>query len=134
MTMTATKRPRKPSAPSLTRPATSWGDEYRQAYRQAKTYFEAGAVTYDAVADRVSLLVPVSQTTVMRLGYLEDAPQSPSQRQIAWLSLVAMGYDPSEFGLQTQDRALRGLTDIEIRKILDPGQVGFGPRGHDDED
>lgn len=129
--MTATKRT-KAGAPSLHRPETNWGDEYRQAYRQAKTYFEAGAVTYQALAERVSRLVPVSDTTVMRLGYLEDEPRSAAQRQVAWLSLAAMGYDPTEFGLETQDRALRGMTDIEIRKILDPGQVGFTPReSHD---
>ena len=133
MTVTEAKRPRKAAAPSLSRPAPSWGDQFSQAYRQAKRHFAPGAVTYDAVADRVSMLVPTSQTTVMRLGYLDKPPSTPAQRQLAWLALVAMGYDPLEFGLETQDRALRGLTDIEIRKMLDPGHLGFGPRAHDDD-
>lgn len=99
----------------------NWGEEFRQAYIQAKGYFESGVITNAAVAERVSRLVPTTPTSILRLGYLTGPPTRPNHRQIAYLALVAMGYDPSEFGLTSEDRALRGLTDIEIRKMLDPG-------------
>lgn len=113
----------------LARPSgPRWGDEFRAAYLQAKRHFDAGVVTYEAVADRVSQLVPVSHTTVLRLGYLDEVPEKQSARQVAYLSLVAMGYDPREFGLESRDRALRGMTDVEIRKLLDPGMVKVNGR------
>lgn len=116
--------PAEVPSPSLSKAKeVHWGDEFRAAYTQAKRHFDAGVVTYEAVAERVSKLVPVTSTTILRLGYMDEAPTRPSQRQIAHLALVAMGFDPTEFGLTTEDRALRGLTDIEIRKMLDPGHA-----------
>ena len=109
-------------APSLSRrDAPPWGDEFKAAWMQAKRYFEPGVITYEAVAERVSQLVPVSHTSVLRLGYLTEMPDKASTRQMAYLTLMAMGYDPLEFGLEPRDRALRGMTDAEIRKMLDPG-------------
>ena len=111
-------------SPPLPRPSTTtWGDEFRAAYNQAKRHFKAGVITYEAVAERVSQLVPVSHTSILRLGYLETPPEKDAPRQMAYLALVAMGYDPRDFGLQSTDRALRGMTDIEIRKLLDPGMA-----------
>lgn len=104
----------------LKRQPQSWGDEFRNAYRQAKMHWPDGAVTYKAIAERISRVVPVSHTSILRLGYLNEVPESAAQRQMAYLALMAMGFDPTDFGLEPSDRALRGMTDIELRKILDP--------------
>lgn len=117
----ATMNPKVPK-PSLTRSeGPRWGDEFRAAYLQAKRYFEPGVISYAAVAERVSQIIPTSDTTVLRLSYQDEVPTNPGTRQIAYLALMAMGFDPSEFGLEPQDRGLRGMTDIELRRILDPG-------------
>ena len=109
-------------APSLSRTEEPhWGDAFRAAYVQAKRCFEPGVISYEAVAERVSQLVPTTGTSVLRLGYSQEVPSRPNTRQIAYLALVAMGFDPTQFGLTVEDRALRGLTEIEIRKMLDPG-------------
>jgi hypothetical protein len=110
--------------PSLSRAETPrWGDEFRNAYIQAKRHFKPGVISYVAVAERVSQLIPTSDTTILRLSYNDTVPASASTRQIAYLALVAMGFDPTQFGLTLQDRALKGLTDIQIRKMLDPGHI-----------
>lgn len=121
--------------PTLSKGSINWGDSFRMAYVQSKRYFQdiqrredsdEGLVTYKAVADRVSQLVPVSETTILRLKTIDDIQSDrvhPGTRQIAYLSLVAMGYDPLEFGLNPTDRALRGLSEVEVRKLLDPGQL-----------
>ena len=110
--------------PSLSRTeAPRWGEEFRNAYVQAKRHFEPGVISYLAVAERVSQLVPTSDTTILRLSYNPTVPASASTRQIAYLALVAMSFDPTQFGLTPQDRALKGLTEIQIRRMLDPGHV-----------
>lgn len=115
--------PRVPE-PSLTRSdGPRWGDEFRAAYLQAKRYFEPGVISYAAVAERVSQLIPTSDTTILRLAYNDEVPAKAATRQIAWLALVAMGFDPREFGLNDEDRGLKGLTDIELRRMLDPGHT-----------
>lgn len=96
----------------------TWGDEFRSAYSKAKRTLPRGVVTYQAIADRVSLLVPANQTTILRLGQRDTVPEDPSQRQMAYLALVAMGYDPREFELTHNDRRLRGMTEVGIRKVL----------------
>ena len=111
---------------SLSPSTAGWGDRFRAAYVQSKRHFPVGVVTYRAVAERVSQVIPTSDTTVMRLGYLAGPPSTPAQRQLAYLSLMAMGYDPLEFELEPRDRALRGMTDIELRKMLDPGKMPGG--------
>lgn len=108
-------------ASSLKRADVGWGDEFRAAYAQAKRHFPNGTITYSKLAERVSRLVPVSHTSILRLGQLEELPDAPSTRQIAYLSLVAMGFDPTEFGLERTDRALRGMTEADVRRYLDPG-------------
>lgn len=100
-----------------------WGDEFRAAYLQAKRHFPKGVVTYQSVADRVSQLVPTSVTSVLRLGNKDTLPCTAPERQRAYLSLVAMGFDPEAFGLTAHDRALKGLTESEIRMMLDPAFV-----------
>lgn len=110
--------------PSLSRSeGPRWGDEFRAAYQQAKRFFEPGVISYAAVAERVSQLIPTSDTTILRLSYNDDVPTNASTRQIAYLALVAMGFDPAEFGLESRDRGLKGLTDIQIRRMLDPGHA-----------
>ncbi len=106
---------------SLRRTQMSWGDEFRAAYAQAKRHWPQGVVTYEQLAQRVSKLVPVSHTTILRLGQLDEMPDKPATKQVAYLSLMALGFDPIEFGFEPRDRALHGLTDADLRKILDPG-------------
>lgn len=122
--MPRTKPPGEPveiPQPSLSRMERNWGSEFRAAFIQARHHFGSEVTSYDSVAERVSQLVPTTGTSIMRLGYSETVPRRPPQRQIAYLAFVAMGFDPLEFGLKPEDRRLRGLTDIEIRKMLDPG-------------
>ena len=110
--------------PSLSRAdEPRWGDEFRNAYIQAKRHFEAGVISYAAVAERVSQLIPTSDTTILRLSYNVAVPASAGTRQIAYLALMAMGFDPIQFGLTPQDRGLKGITDIQLRRMLDPGHA-----------
>lgn len=108
-------------ASSLRKSDVCWGDEFRAAYDQAKRHWPAGTVTYAALAERVSKLVPVSHTAILRLGSLREPPGTPARKQLAYLSLMALGFEPAEFGFEPRDRALHGMTDSEIRRILDPG-------------
>lgn len=110
------------AAPTLTRREGVWGDQFRAAFTQSKRFFADGVITYRNVADRVAQIVPVTDTTILRLGYIDDIRNSPAgTRQVAYLTMMALGYDPSEFELEPTDRALRGYTDQELRKLLDPG-------------
>lgn len=114
----------KQAKATLSRHDETWGDGFRAAFTQAKRFFDSGIVTYRAVAERVSQIVPVTDSTVLRIGYVENIRESPAgTRQLAYLSLMALGYDPTEFDLTPQDRALRGMTDTELRKMLDPGMI-----------
>lgn len=112
------------AGPSLERPSEKrWGDDFRAAVVQSRMHFGQKKVTYVRLAERVSQLVPTTDTTILRLGYLDELGTNRSVRQIAYLALMALGFDPLDFGLEPRDRALKGLTDAEIRKMLDPGYL-----------
>lgn len=102
----------------------TWGERFLRAYKKARSHpeFPPGSITYDAIAERVSQLVPTTGTSILRLGSADVEPSRPNQRQIAYLALVAMGFDPREFGLSHSDRRLRGLTDRAIHQTLNPAE------------
>ena len=100
----------------------SWGERFRAAYLASKRRFGHEAVSYRAVSGRIQGVgVPVSDTAIMRLCYMDEMPRDPKLRQQAYLSLAAMGYDPTDgFGLTSDDRGV-DLTPDELRRFLDPG-------------
>lgn len=106
---------------TLERRPTTWGDNFRAAFVQAREHFGRDYITYQKVADRVAQVVPCHQTTVLRLTTLDDPPHRANERQHAYLVLVAMGFDPTEFGLTDQDRLLKGMDEATLRRVLDPG-------------
>lgn len=113
-----------PAEPTLRRPRMeNWGDEFRKARLQAKAHFIDGVCTWAAVAERISQITPVADSTLIRLQDRKVPPEQPGQRQLAYLALVALSYDPTEFDLTAEDRYLQCYTDDQIRKLLDPAHI-----------
>jgi hypothetical protein len=54
-------------------------------------------------AARVSELLPVSYSSLMRLESMQEPPTDQRRRLLAYLTLVAYGYDPTQFGLERED-------------------------------
>lgn len=54
-------------------------------------------------AARVSDLVPVSYSSIMRLESMPEPPADRKRRMVAYLTLVAYGFDPQHFGLSGSD-------------------------------
>ena len=102
---------------------TSWGERFRAAYLASKRRFGLEAVNYyRAVSERIQGVgVPVSDTAVMRLCYMDEVPRDPDLRREAYLALVAMGFDPADgFGLTHDDLQLPGHDYVSVRQALDP--------------
>lgn len=75
---------------------------------------------------RISGLVRVSYSTLMRFEYEPTPPTDLRRRAIAYLALVAYGYDPTEFGLSENDLP-RWITPEHLARLR-PGTVADSVR------
>lgn len=96
-----------------------WGERFLRAYYASKERYGPQEVSWRKLAARVSKVLPAANSTVMRLRYLEDAPVGAAQRQLAYLAVLALGFDPQDFGLTEAD-ASPGWHMPTVRKLVAP--------------
>lgn len=117
--------PKKQSNNVLSLQPETWGERFHRAYRIGRR--EHG-MQYRTIADKVSMVFPTSQTAVIRLEEFDDIPEHPRTRLIAYLSLVTIGFDPADFGLDESNCPLAGYDLARIRSALAPvKQSGKAP-------
>lgn len=93
--------------------AETWGERLTRARRRS-------GMSLKEAAHVVSQFWPVSHTSLMRLESLETEPADGKRRMLATLTVVAYGFEPSDFGLTVDelppgiDRA--ALSDLLIRQ------------------
>lgn len=97
----------------------TWGERLRRAYRRCRTQH---GITYLAHSEAISEFIPVSDQSIMRYEDRDELPSNPRQRQIAYLIILAYGYDPADWGL-TPETANLGMWDLrKVAKALDPAK------------
>lgn len=74
----------------------TWGE------RLARARSRSGVSLKEAAA-RVSDLAPVSYSSIMRLESMTEPPADRKRRMVAYLTLIAYGFDPEQFGLSEND-------------------------------
>lgn len=84
----------------LRKQEVTWGEELLLAYRRGR---EVHRYSWLKLAERVSQVTPVHHMTLQRLADLEVEPATASKRQLAYLTILAMGFDPADFGLTDAD-------------------------------
>ena len=101
----------------LTLDDETFGERIHRAYRQGRT---AHGFTYREVAERLSQVYPVSMQSLQRLEQQPDIPKQARMRLVAYLALIAYGFDPETFGLN-HDNTPVGFVDLKKAKaVLDP--------------
>lgn len=95
----------------------TWGERLHRAYRQCRA--RTGLV-YMQHAEAISAFVPISDQTLMRSELLEEVPARPNKRQVMFLTLLAYGFEPEEFGLTEETCSLTGFDMKRVRRELDP--------------
>ena len=74
----------------------TWGERFLRARRRS-------GVRLDRAAELISLVVPTSYGTLVRLEQATEQPRSQRQRLVALLALLVYGIDPQDFGLSKSD-------------------------------
>lgn len=101
----------------------TWGDRFHLAYRQSRDTFGYGYISYSTVAERVSQIVPTSNQSILRMEGWEELPRNAQTRQVAFFALMALGFDPADFGLTEKNVPLGGFNMARARKLLSPGPI-----------
>jgi hypothetical protein len=70
----------------------TWGQRLRRAHGLSELGVREAAYA-------VSLYIPVSRQRLLDLEKLKDPPKNPSRRCVAYLAIVAYGYDPLDLDL-----------------------------------
>lgn len=102
--------------PPLTLGDETWGDKFYRAYRRARLHWGRG-MTLENLADAVSRFKKVTDSTIIRYGGTDrDEPRQEDSKVNVYLSLVAMGFDPAEFGLTADN--VPGIRVFEASGLL----------------
>lgn len=112
----------------------SFGERVHRAYRQGRAIH---GFTYREIADRITQVYPVSMQSLQRIEQQPDVPRQPRVRLVAYLALVAYGFDPETFGLN-HDNTPVGFIDLrKAKSVLDPSNgcssrsdTGHAPKGN----
>lgn len=88
-----------------------WGRKLRRAREDAK-------LSLEGAEERLKPFLKVSYRTIARLEELEHCPEDAQRQLLAYLLLLACGYEPGEFGLG----ACKASELIDRERIL----KGFG--------
>lgn len=78
----------------------TWGERYNRAFRTGKKVHD---YTWKELAAKVSVIIPTDDSVLIRIGQTDTVPTSPQKRRLAYLALMAMGFDPHEFDLGPED-------------------------------
>lgn len=97
--------------------APTWGERFTLARRRS-------GKSLDRVAEQVSDVTPVSYGTLVRLEKMTVPPTDKKRRFVAFLSLLAFGYDPLDFGLDVED-VPRSITAERISELVESWNVCF---------
>ena len=82
----------------------NWGDRLHRAYRTARR--NNPGLTYRQVAQQLSRIFPTTDATVIRLENYDDVPSQQRVRALAYLVVLAYGFDPGQFGLDESNTGL----------------------------
>jgi hypothetical protein len=74
----------------------TWGERVRRARNRSR-------LSLKTVEHLIRPMAPASYSYVGRLEQLVAPPSDMKKRAVAFLTLVAYGYDPTEFGLSRDD-------------------------------
>lgn len=113
---TARARPTRPREKVLPLPGQepeSWGERVSRAYRAQR---RRTGQHYREVAERISQIHPVLNSQLSRLEDNEDLPPTRNTRLIAFLALIAYGYDPEDFGLNAGNTPVAGY---DLKRVVD---------------
>ena len=115
--------PRKPKPPEpLELGEETWGERLRRAYYRSK---QAYGHNWENLAQRVSQVHAITDTSLMRLMDYEDKPARTKQLQMAWLLAIALGIEPEELDLYEEDINAPLLASQEVFDLLVPGSPCF---------
>lgn len=92
-----------------------WGDRLRRAYYLSKQTYGG---TWQELAERISQVRPVTDTTLMSYMKYESKPARMQQLQMAWLLCIAMRIDPADLDLNEADIDSQFLTSKAVRDQL----------------
>lgn len=94
----------------------TWGERFHRAYRKGR---DAYGFTWRSLAETISQVTPVVNSTLIRMSELEEAPAGRAKRQLAYLTVLAMGFDPDDFDL-TEEDVSPGWHMPTVRRLLTP--------------
>lgn len=95
----------------------NFGERVHRAYRQGRA---AHGFTYREIAERLSTVYPVSMQSLQRIEAQAEIPRQPRMRLVAYLALIAYGFEPEDFGLN-HDNTPVGFIDLaKAKSVLDP--------------
>lgn len=97
------------TAPLLSLDEETWGERVGRARTRAR-------ISLKEASARVSRLVPVSYSTLMRLESLPEPPADIKRRLVAYLALSSYGYEPEAFGLSSRDLP-RWMTSEKLSEL-----------------
>jgi hypothetical protein len=105
------------SAARLSLEDETFGERVHRAYRQGRAQH---GFTYREISDWLAPVYPVSMQSLQRIEAQPDLPRQARMRLVAYLALIAYGFEPEDFGLNHDNTPL-GFIDIEKTKaVLDP--------------
>lgn len=111
-------------AKQLTLGEETWGERVRRAYRQARDTW-GGGFNYRSVAEQISQVYPVSMTALQRLEQNVDLPRQPRVRIVAYYTLLAYGFDPTDFGLTPENTPISNIDLRKTKQLLSPKNRGY---------
>lgn len=95
----------------------NFGERVHRAYRKGRATY---GFTYREVSERLSTVYPVSMQSLQRIEQQPVIPRQPRMRLVAYLALIAYGFEPEDFGLNHDNTPL-GFVDLQrARTALDP--------------
>ena len=112
--------PRKPKPLKLGE--ENWGQKVRRGYYLSKSIY---GQTWEELAQRISQVQSITETSLMRLMTVEEKPTRAKALQMAWLLALALGIDPAEFDLYPEDLNSNFLTSKEVADLLRPSSPCF---------
>lgn len=115
---------RRKDAAVLRLDSETWGDRMNRAYRMARRKYK---LTYDSVAERISPIEKTTSGTLVRLGDFDELPGQARTRKIAFLAVMAYGFDPKDFGLTAENVPLAGMDLKAVRELLRPDKNPVRP-------
>ena len=98
-------------------PPENWGDRLRRARLHGKRRY---GYSYRELAERVAMVVPVTDRALVALEHKIGPPTFKRQRLIAAIYVLALGYSPESLGIDEASELLRPYDQDRLHDVLDP--------------